>query len=446
VVVLKGLYPYAIFEIGEKNSQNGGVRAVSDKPKISRVEVYWHTVRYRTLVLYGLVITIIVFASVYLVFPSVSGVVMRKLNDTFVEPTNQNIALNARQARFVNLDGKVQVKKVDSVVWGNADYQLTLDKGDLIQTGPEGVARIAFADGTTYTVKADTLVTVEENDVAQDHASQVGVHVTSGQVNLATGTWQIPGSKAEVSFEDAVASIGANTHANVSSDPDTKEQQITVSSGNAELARGNEHTEIGQWERASFSAGQAGITKTQVLAPPDLAQPLNLSPIIVSDPKQDAVHFSWKPVATAKTYDFQASTTSMFNKVVIDRKTANTSLDVTGFDPGDYFWRVRAIDDKNELSDPSDAFKFTLAVQGKEQEMLLTVDDTELSGNVVEVVGRTEPGAALIINGDQVADISRDGKFRYFSQPMTSGSHTLVITGQNRRGGTATKRVDIVIP
>jgi hypothetical protein len=418
---------------------------VSDKPKITRVEVYWHTVRYRTLFLYGLVITTIVLASVYLVFPAVSGVVVRKLNDTFAQPAS-TVSLNARQARFVNLDGKVQVKKADSVQWASADYQITLDKGDLIQTGPEGVARIAFADGTTYTVKADTLVTVEENEVAQDQPSQVGVHITSGQVNLATGTWQIPGSKAEVSFENAVASLGANTRANISSDPDTKEQAITVSSGNAELARGNEHMDIGQWERASFSAGQNGITKTQVLAPPDLVQPLNLAPVIVSDPKQDAVHFSWKPVATASTYEFQASTTSMFNKVVIDRKTASTSLDVVGFDPGDYFWRVRAIDDKNELSDPSDAFKFTLAAQGKEQEMLLTVDDTELSGNVVEVVGRTEPGAALIINGDQVADISRDGKYRYFSQPMSSGSHTLVITGQNRRGGTATKRVEIVIP
>jgi len=418
---------------------------VSDKPKISRVEVYWHTVRYRTLFLYGVVITTIVLASVYLVFPEVSGVVLRKLSDTFPQPTN-GVAINARQARFVNLDGKVQVKKADSVQWVNADYQVTLDKGDLIQTGPEGVARIAFADGSTYTVKADTLVTVEENIVEQDHASQVAVHITSGQVDLQSGTWQIPGSKAEVSFENAVASLRSNTHAAVSSDPETKEQQITVSSGSAELDRGNEHMDIGQWERASFTPGQSAITKTQVLAPPDLAEPLNLAPIIVVDPKQDAVHFSWKPVATAKMYEFQASTTSMFNRVVMDRKTANTSVDIAGFDPGDYFWRVRAIDDKNEVSDPSDAFKFTLVAQGKEQEMLLTVDDTELSGNVVEVIGRTEPGAALIINGDQVADISSDGRFRYFSQPMAPGSHTLVITGQNRRGGTATKRVDIVIP
>jgi hypothetical protein len=78
--------------------------------------------------------------------------------------------------------------------------------------------------------------------------------------------------------------------------------------------------------------------------------------------------------------------------------------------------------------------------------MLLEVDATELHGNNVEVIGRTEPGAALIINGEQVADIKSDGRFRYFTQPMTRGSHTIVITGQNRRGGTAIRRAEVVIP
>jgi hypothetical protein len=29
---------------------------------------------------------------------------------------------------------------------------------------------------------------------------------------------------------------------------------------------------------------------------------------------------------------------------------------------------------------------------------------------------------------------------------MTKGSHEIILTGQNRRGGTATKRVEVVIP
>jgi hypothetical protein len=304
---------------------------------------------------------------------------------------------------------------------------------------------MAFADGTTYTAKGDTLVTVEENLVEQDHASSVGVHITSGQVDLATGTWEVAGSKAEVSFENAVASLQANSRAAVSSNPETKQQEFTVASGSAQLARGAEHLDIGQWERVTFPTGGA-ITKSQVLAPPQLVTPLNLQPIIVGDPKHDPVHFSWNPVATAKMYQFQASTTAAFSHLVQDKKTATESVDVVGLEPGDYYWRVRAIDADGKTSDVSDSFKFSLVVHGKELEMLLEIDSTELQGNLVEVVGRTEPGAALIINGEQVASIQADGHFRHFLPAMTKGSHEIIITGQNRRGGTATKRVEVVIP
>jgi hypothetical protein len=419
---------------------------VTEKPKISRVEVYWHTVKYRTVALYFIVITTIMLTTTYLVFPEVSASVMKHLSDA-VGPRESGVAAptSARQARFVNLDGRVQVKKENSVQWTSADYQITLDKGDLIQTGTDGVARIAFADGTTYTVKGDTLVTVEENIVAQDRASQVAVHISSGQVDLATGKWEVPGSSAQVSFENAVASLRENSHAAVNSDPTSNEQQITVSTGSAELQRGNEHVDIGQHERVSFPTG-GQITKTNVLAPPELVEPSNLAPITVVDPKHDPVHFSWKPVAMARQYEFQASTTAMFNHVVIDKKVGTSSADIAMVDPGDYFWRVRAIDEANNVSDPSDSLRFTLVAQGKEQEMLLEVDDTQLQGSIVEVIGHTEPGATLIINGEQVADIHPDGKFRYFTQPMSKGSHTIAITGQNRRGGTRTRRVDVVIP
>src|SRR5580704_1372980 len=285
----------------------------SDQQKVSRVEVYWHTVKYRTVALYAIVITAIVLSATYLVFPEVSGNVLKKISDAVGNPTNGVANPSSRQARFVNLDGKVQVKKANSVQWMNAEYQITLDKGDLIQTGPEGVARIAFADGTQYTVKGDTLVTVEENIVAQDRASQVGVHISSGQVDLATGTWEVPGSTAEVSFENAVASLRANSRAAVSSDPKTNEHEITVDSGSAELNRGNEHLDIAQWQRVTFPTG-GKTTTSQVLAPPDLLEPLNLQAIIVADPKHDPIHFSWKQASAAKLYDLQVSTTAMFNR------------------------------------------------------------------------------------------------------------------------------------
>src|ERR1700675_4335969 len=417
-------------------------------PKISSVEVYWKTVTYRTVALYVLLVLAVIMAILYLIYPESFAGAISKVSRTLGGGGAANAELSAKQAKFVNLDGKVQVKKVNSVQWVTADYRMALDKGDLIQTTGDGAARITFSDGTTYTVQADTLVTVEENSVGRDSETRVAMHITSGAVDLATGTWDSPKTKAEVSFSNAVATVQQNSRAAVRSDPKTSEGEITVSAGTAELSTtdGRQHVEIGRWERVTVPPSGGTVVKSNVLAPPDLAQPLNLQPLIVPDPKRAPVHFEWKPVPEAVSYELRVSTTSMFSRIVEDRKLAGTSVEITGLDQGDYFWDVLATDGEKRVSAPSDTFKFTLATQGKGQEMLLEVGGTELHGNVVEITGRTEPGAALIINGEQVADIRGDGAFKYFTAPLTRGTQTIVLTGQNRRGGTAIKRVEIVIP
>ena len=421
---------------------------LAPRPKISSVEIYWKTVTYRTVAVYILLVIAVVIAISYLIYPEAYGGVLSRVSQVIGAHTVPTAELTAKQAKFVNLDGRVQVKKVNSVQWVTADYRMALDKGDLIQTGGDGAARVTFADGTTYTVQSDTLVTVEENSVGRDNETRVAMHINSGAVDLATGTWESPKSKAEVSFSNAVASVQQNSRAAARSDPQTSEGEITVSAGTAELSTndGRQHVEIGRWERVTVPPTGGTVVKSNVLAPPDLAQPLNLQPLIVPDPKHAPIRFEWKPVPEAVSYELRVSTTSMFSRIVEDRKLSGTSVEITGLEQGDYFWDVLATDDQKRVSAPSDTFKFTLATQGKGQEMLLEVGSTELHGNVVEITGRTEPGAALIINGEQVADVQGDGTFKYFTAPLTRGSQTIVLTGQNRRGGTAIKRVEIVIP
>src|ERR1700691_3724928 len=175
--------------------------------KISRIEAYWTAVTYKTVGMYLLLVLAVVLATLYLAFPEWYSAAVTHVERAMGEGSNRAAALSMNQARFVNLDGRVQVKKANSVQWGDADYRGTLDKGDLIQTGPDGAARITFMDGTTFTVKSNTLVTVEQNSVDSDSSTRVGMHITSGAVDLTTGTWQSPRSKAEVSFSNAVASL-----------------------------------------------------------------------------------------------------------------------------------------------------------------------------------------------------------------------------------------------
>lgn len=413
-------------------------------PKIHHVEVYWHTVTYKTVALLIVLLAVIGIAAMYITVPNWTDIATRKINNWVGKTAEETVSTAQMQAKFVNLDGRVQVKKVNSVTWVEADYHTTLDKGDLIQTGSDGAARITFADGTEYTVNKDTLITVEENNVTPDH-SNTAVRINTGEVNLATPTWTLRDSKAAVSVEDATAYMKQNSRATVTNDPNKNEHEIVVSNGAAEVQRGSEKIELTQWEKASFPSGGT-IQKSTVLAPPGLISPLNLAPLMSESPKTEKIRFEWQPVKDAVSYTLRISTTAMFIKMVKQVQVTGTNAEVTGLEAGDYFWNVTASDANKETSEFSETFKFTMVAQGRAQEMLLDIESTQIHGRVAELIGKTEPGAALIVNGQPVANIAPDGTFRHFTEPLEPGQHTIVVIGSNRRGGTANRQLSIVVP
>src|SRR5205823_11826396 len=98
-----------------------------------------------------------------------------------------NAAGQLQQARFTMFDGTVRVKKANSNTWVAADYSLPLDKGDVVQTMAEGIAKVAFADGSTYSIQPDSLITIEENSTNASQQVQVGVRFQTGPFQLNTG-------------------------------------------------------------------------------------------------------------------------------------------------------------------------------------------------------------------------------------------------------------------
>jgi hypothetical protein len=145
-------------------------------------------------------------------------------------------------------------------------------------------------------------------------------------------------------------------------------------------------------------------------------------------------------------YTLRVSPTNMFTRLIKEVKVSGTGTEVTGLEAGEYFWNVSASDAKKETSEFSETFKFSLFTQGKTQEMMLEIEVPRIQGHSAELVGKTEPGAALIINGQAVANILPDGTFRHFTEPLEPGQHNIVVIGSNRRGGTAKQQISIVIP
>lgn len=413
----------------------------SGKHKQPGMQVYWTTVTYRSVFLMILAVLGVLLVGWYLVHRASFEAVLNKLTESVSGSTAAPPPVASNQARFVQLDGRVEVRKLGSSEWRAADHQMALDKGDVIRTSGDGIARISFANGTTYVVKPDTLITVESNTVGQNQQqTRVAVQINTGAVDLSTTT-----SRAEVSFENVTAQVRENSRAAVRTDSETQQHEITVQSGGADVQRGGQRVQLGQLERASFPTG-GEITISRVLGSPELTSPLNQQPISADEPERYPVEFRWRPVESAAAYHLRVSTTSMFTQIVAERKVSQPGAVVTGLRPGDYFWGVTAVDAKGESSEASETRKFTMFESARAGDMLLEVDQPKLHGNVVELTGRTEPGATLLIQGQTVPKIGGDGRFQFFTPPLPRGSNTIKIVGQNRRGATASKEVPIVIP
>jgi hypothetical protein len=410
------------------------------------------TITYRTIAFYAFVALLLAAFALYLISPHFLNQKMRQGLEAFVGDagriTSSGAAATHREAHFVNLDGPVRIKKARSLEWIRADYNTSLEKGDFVQTGSEGVARIIFADGTNYVLKPEALIVIEEShEDPVTRATKVAVQVTSGAVNLATGHFETPGSTSRVAFADAVANLNEESRAVVRNEPDKNVHELTMDQGQAEVTRGSTSVQLGQYEQVSFESQQPGLVRTKVIAPPSLLTPQNMELKLVKDPKSAELEFTWTEVEGASAYHLQISPSVMLSNFVVDKKvTGHTSLQISGLEEGVYYWTVSAIDEKGVESPPSQANRLNLVQEVAGNQAYLEITRIILHGRVVEVQGKTEPGSTVIINNEQVFSISPDGTFRHFTSPLpNSGSNQITITAQDRKGDTNTIRKTVVV-
>lgn len=419
----------------------------------SGIEVQWVTLTYRSIAVGAVIILLLVGIIAYIISPqfvqrtgSKIASVFPDIPDSWFQTGQVEAASTERQAHFVNLDGEVRIRKANSTEWVKADYRSALGKGDYIQTQGNGMARVIFADGTTYVLKPDTMIVIEES--RQDpitRTTRVAVQVSTGAVDLSTGSFS-PGSTSSVSFDTAVASLGSDSQAAIRHLPGEDIHEISISQGSAELARDGQTVELGQYERAVFKSDQKGVKRVKMIEPPRLRTPANLEPIISRNPKRQVVKFAWDKVPKATRYHLKVSPSGMFSHMVVDQVVWGTRYSTPGMEEGTYYWVVSSVDAKGQESPESKANRFNLLRHSGEGKVLLEIEKIVQRGGVLEVIGRTEPGSTVIINNEQVFSIGSDGAFRHFMSPVAKpGAYQISITAQNRRGDANTVRKEVVI-
>jgi hypothetical protein len=425
---------------------------VSDRSKPG-IYLAWRTVTYRSVALMVTAVLLLIVVVMHFALPQVTDAGVKqvsKLTDRLLERiagdagTERASIATSRQAHFTNIDGVVKVKKASSNTWVTANYSLPLEKGDVVQTSSEGMAKVVFNDGTNYTIKQDSLIVVEENASNDKQQTSVAVTVSTGTVDLATGTY-LQGSSSKVNVAGATALLAPDSAAMVHNDPKADHHEILVKKGSGEVVRNGETVHLADFEKVSFEAASPRMEKAKEIGPPTPISPANMMPLFSADSSKK-VDFSWTPMANAAGYRLRVSRNPFFSSTIIDKKVPTPEVEVSGLSEGAYYWVVQSYDQNGKESMESEKNRFTIiAKAGDSAAMNLELDPFIQHGHVIEVLGKTEVGGRVMVNGREVPMVTADGSFHYFTPPLPVGETVITITAQNARGGVNTQQKKVVI-
>ena len=418
--------------------------------------VAWKTVTYRSVLMLTLGGVLIFSAIMQIVFPKFTDSSVKTaehLSSSLLEkiavlapPLKGPTVAISQQAHFTALDGTIRVRKGNGNSWITANYNVPLEKGDVVQTGAEGMAKIVFNDGTNYTVKQDSLIVIEENSANNQQQTNVAVAVTTGTVDLTTATY-VQGSKSQVIVAGAKASLAPDSSAMVHNNPKDDQHEILVKKGSSEIERNGEVVHLSNWEKVSFQSQSKTMERATEIGPPTPITPGNMMPVFINaGEKAKEVEFAWTPMPNAAGYRLRISHNPYFSSLLLDRKVEAPSVVVTGLPVGAYYWSIESFDAIGKESVESEKNRFTIIIKAKEKvELSLEIDPLVQHGHVIEVTGKTESGARVMVNGREVPIVGDDGTFHYFTPPLANGENLVTVTAQNAKGGVNTHQEKVVI-
>ena len=314
------------------------------------------------------------------------------------------------EAQFIAVQGSVEVRHGERGEWEEARTRVVLQSGDYVKTSGNGSAEIVFLDGTLYTVRPNTLFLVPRRPSTAGAPAEQTIAMEYGWVNLNTAQ-----RGGRVTTPRAEATVGRESEVVVSYDKASSTGRFAAFRGSLEVAsEAGLKRSVGALEQVIQTGDLISEVRRLPTAPeperPDDNIELSLAAV-------KTLVLSWKPVDSASRYALQVSRSRLFVDNVIDvnaRTRTEATLGLKG--EGTFEWRVAALgrDGLQGPWSPPRTFRVLAAERpGEKGDMTppeLVLDQVQAYGNIFIVAGRTEAGASLKVNGEQVA-VASNGTF-----------------------------------
>jgi len=397
--------------------------------------IEWFTVRYRSLLIGGAGLVVVA---------AVAGWVFLGQRAPAPPPPPQNIETGAR---FLSIEGSVQVKREGTLEWLDATTAVVLRSNDLVRTGSGATAEILFADETRFGVRPDSLITIEESSQNPvSHQQRVALSIQSGEANFQTASRSMPG-ETTISTPTVRTTADPATVGNIQVDEagDTG-IRIFQGSGRAETTTGQQ-IRLTSNEGVQVAANGTAGAKTTLPPVPVLTAPPDKTEVAYPDPSRAITLLMWNGVDGAKSYRVMVDYSAAFARPLYDRQGyEGTQMALRGLEISSYYWKVAAVDESGVEGSFSPASSFSLlkAPPSAASPPPLVADTLELRGNILHVRGRTAPGATLTLN-DLRIEVQSDGSFNEFVMFEGGGTATVVLRATALNGAVAEVRRPIVV-
>lgn len=367
----------------------------------------------------------------------------RAASDSYKRYIDRACSARDSVAEFVDMVGDVKVKKLKSPRWVPARRDTPLEEGDRISTEGGGYARIVYEGGDTHEIREGTLIEIKSARRQPDGVVRTQTNLEMGEITM-TG---MPGNGSTVQTPFMTVEPGQDRVEIESPAGGTSSRARSVGPGGARVrdAGGKELT----LKRATrVEGGSGGLGDVVVDLPnPELGNPVDGRVFTYEKPDETDTVLEWRKVEGAVDYVFQLALSDKFILVLNrdDQRVSGLSVVLGGLKPGQFFWRVAAVDARGVRCTWSEVRRFTIRSALDKTVKLppkpkLSLESRLPAGDQVIVTGKTDPYATLeCFVGNQKfedVDVGDDGSFQTFVRLPREGRNVIRLLAHDQYGQT----------
>ncbi len=341
--------------------------------------------------------------------------------------------------RIYNMEGDVRVKRAGEFNWESADRKMFLRVGDQVKTASSGSVQLIYFDGALTKINPGSLLEIRE--VHEDPATKVrrvSEKLTWGEVLSSTQKSNVDGSFHEVQTERVSAKSETAGEFRISSDKESRAAAVDVFRGRLQVASGGRIERLDSGER--IRADASGTLQAKELLPgaPRLIAPADQKIFVHEDPSQSSTTLTWERAAGAARYHLVISDRALFSVPLYEADREETTAQIAGLSPGDYYWKVASVFADGVRGRFSEPWRFKVTSQSLHDREdttapILEITESVQSGPMLILNGRTESGAHLWVDNEKV-DVTDDGTFYAVIRLRKEGVNDVSIVAQDASG------------